>query len=143
MFLKTIQGLWYTLPAFLSIIKLERLQITVLKKLHNLSKTVIFKKQNFHCYCPNAFSTLLLKDLTISNLWYMLPVFLANIKLEQLQITVLKQSRDFSKTIEISKVNFYCYHPNLFSKLFWIVPCFYALWYTLPAFLSNIKPVWL
>ena len=37
---------------------------------------------------------------------YMLPAILLNIKLEQLQITDLKQSRDFSKSMNNYKVNF-------------------------------------
>ena len=44
---------------FLSSIKLERLQITVLKLSNDLSKTVNFLKQGFHCYGPNVFSKLL------------------------------------------------------------------------------------
>ena len=44
---------------FLSNIKLERLQITVLKPSHDLSKTVNFLKQGFHYYGPNVFSKLL------------------------------------------------------------------------------------
>ena len=37
------------------------------------------------------------------------------IKLEQLQITSLKQSRDYSKTINIWEENFHCHHPNVFQ----------------------------
>ena len=48
-----------------------------------------------------------------------------NIKLEQLQWTVLNRLRDFSKTNNIYKVIFHCYCRNVFSKLLWIVQgCF-------------------
>ena len=34
----------------------------------------------------------------------------------ELQVTVLKPSRDFSKTNNIWKVSFHCYRPNIFSR---------------------------
>ena len=69
--------------------------------------------------------------------------FLANIKLEELLITVLKRSRDFSKPYNICRVKFQCYYPNVSSKLFWMFHWFYdmpyCLWYTIPAFLLNTQ----
>ena len=47
------------MPAFLSNIKLKQLEITGLKKSHDLSKTVNILKEHFHCYFPNVFSGLL------------------------------------------------------------------------------------
>ena len=74
------------------------------------------KNRNFHCYYPNVFLKLL---------W-----------IEQLQMTVLKWSCDFSKTFNISKMHFYFYRTNVFLKFLWMV---YSLWYTLRAVLLNIK----
>ena len=52
-----------------------------------------------------------------------------HVKSEQLQITVLKQSHDLSKTVNILKANFDCYHPYVFTKLFRMVKSFRGLWY--------------
>ena len=43
--------------------------------------------------------------------------FLPHIKLEQLQVTVLKRSRDLGKTISDCKRGFHYYRPDIFSKL--------------------------
>ena len=41
--------------------------------------------------------------------------------MEQLQITVLKQRRDLSKTFKtFFKENYHCCRPNVFSRLLWI-----------------------
>ena len=45
------------------------------------------------------------KDLLKDFFWYTLPAFLSNIKLEQLQTKVLKQSHDFSQTDFFLKKN--------------------------------------
>ena len=50
--------------------------------------------------------------------------FLPNIKLGQLQVTVLKRSRDFGKTINYCKICFHFYRLNILSKLLWIVRWF-------------------
>ena len=57
----------------------------------------------------------------------MLLAFFLNIKLEQLQVTVLKPSRDFGKTINYWKISFHYYRPNIFSKLLSIVQWFKVL----------------
>ena len=51
-----------------------------------------------------------------------------------MQITVLKQSCDLIKAINFFKRHFHGYHPDIFSKFFWMVHRFYGLWYTLPPF---------
>ena len=43
--------------------------------------------------------------------------FFWDIKLKQMQITILKWSHDFSESNKIFKVSFHCYLPNVFSKL--------------------------
>ena len=48
-----------------------------------------FFLKSSHCYHPNVHLNLLWMDFAIWNLWYTLPSFLLNIRLEQLQITVL------------------------------------------------------
>ena len=50
-------GLWYTLPAFLSKIKLEHMPITVLNQSYDLSQTINILKASFHCYRPNVFQS--------------------------------------------------------------------------------------
>ena len=100
------------LSAFLPNIKLEQLQIIVLKRSRDFSKTINICKVNFYCYRPNA--------------------FLSNMKLKQLQITVLKRSRDIRKTIDFFERFFSGFRPNIFSKFFWMAHRFYGLWYKLP-----------
>ena len=92
----------------------------VLKQSHNLGKTGILLKTIF---------TSIVQILNWSKCKspIILSAFLPNIKLEQLQNTVLKESRDFRKTINIFKVVFYCYCPNVFSKLLWMVCMFYGV----------------
>ena len=107
-------------------IKLEQLQITILRQSHDLSETIIFLKENFHSYRPSVFSKFLRIGFTIYNPWYTLHAFLPNTKLEQFQFTVLKRLRDFNKTYNIYKVNFHCFCPNFSSN-------------KKIAFLSNIR----
>ena len=107
----------FNVCAFFSNIKLENLQITVLKQWNDLSKILKFLKENFHCYRPNVFSKVLSMGFTINNLWNMLSAFLPKIKLEQLQPTILKSSRDLGKNITICKISFHYSRPNIFSKL--------------------------
>ena len=52
-----------------------------------------------------------------SGVWYMVHAFLSNIKMEQLQITVLKRRDDLSKTINIFKRHFYGYQPKYIFKV--------------------------
>ena len=49
------------------------------------------------------------------SLWHTLSAFLPNIKLEQFQVTVLKPSRDFSKTKNNCNVN-HSSRTNVFLK---------------------------
>ena len=52
-----------------------------------------------------------------------MPALFSNMKLEQLQITALKQSHDLSKTVILFKKFFHCYRPNIFSRLLWMDTC--------------------
>ena len=108
----------------MSNIKLEQLQITILRESYDFSETIIFLKENFHFYRPSVFSKLLRIGFTIHNLFYTLSAFVPNMKLEPLQFTVLKRLRDFSKTNNIYNVNFHCYCQNVFSKFLWTVQGF-------------------
>ena len=111
-------GLWYSLPAFLSNIKLKRLQITVRKQSHELSNTFSFKKKIFIPIVQMCFQTSSEWVLRFRTYDTHFLHFLPNIKLEELLIIVSKRSRDFSKTNNICRVKFHCYRPNVFSKLF-------------------------
>ena len=124
-------GLWYTLALFLSTLKLEKLQITVLKWSRNLRKIISIFKRHFPCYCPNLVSKFLWMVGMFSGVWYTIHAFLSNIKMEQLQnpndqMTLVKLSI-FSKDI------FTAISQNIFSKFFWMVYRFHSLWYTFPA----------
>ena len=46
----------------------------------------------------------------------MLRAILSNIKLERLQMTVLMQSHDLSKTVTFLKQSFHRYFPNVLRK---------------------------
>ena len=88
---------------FLANIKLKKLLITVLKRSCDFSKPYNTCRVKFHCYRPNVSSKLFwmfhwFYDIRY-RLWYAIPAFLLNTQLEQLQITILKRSRDLSKTI--------------------------------------------
>ena len=64
--------------------------------------------------------------------WYTIHAFWLKIKLEQLQITILKRSFDLRKTISFFQRHFQGYRPNMFSKFLWLGDRFCGLWYTLP-----------
>ena len=90
---------------------------SVLGRSSDFSKINNICKLNFPCYRPNFTSKVHCKGFTIYSLWYTLSAFLPNIKLERLQVTVLKPRRDFLKNTNICKISFHCYFPNIFSKL--------------------------
>ena len=66
-------------------------------------------------------------------------IFLPNIKLEELLITVLTLAREFSKPNNICRVKFHCYCPHVFPKLFWMFCWFRHLWYTLPSVFTKYQ----
>ena len=136
---------------FFANIKLDLLYTTVSNRSREFSQNTHISKELFASYRINfktgsepifnfkACDTRYLYFCQISNwsvcrsqywsnqaiLWYTLPAFLPNIKLEQLQVTDFKQSRGFSKANIICKVSFYSYLLNVFSKLFWMVHWFF------------------
>ena len=88
---------------FFGIQKLEQLQITVLTQSNYLSKTFYVLKGNFNYYCLNIFSKHFRIGQMFYGLWYTLTLFLSTMKLERLQITILKWSCDLRKIINIFK----------------------------------------
>ena len=97
-------------------IKLKQLQITVLKQSHNLSNTFFFLKEIFIPIvqmCFQRFSEWVLRLRTYDTRCLH---FLPNIKLEELLITFLKRSRDFSKPNNVCRVKFNCYVQMCFQS---------------------------
>ena len=91
------------------------------RRSRDFSKTNNICKSNFPCCRPNVSSNVLCMVFTIYILWHSLSAFLPNIKLEQWQVTVLKSSRDFGKTISLCKMRFHYYCRSIFSKFLSIV----------------------
>ena len=77
-----------------------------------LEKVSLFKKK-IHCYRPNVLLKFFRMVERFYGLWYTLVWFLLNIKVEPLQITVLKWSREL---ISIFKRRFLCYYLNAFQS---------------------------
>ena len=134
--------LWYTIPAFWSNIKLEQLQVTVLKRSRDLSKANNTCKLTFSAVVQMYFQSTS-ECIICFRTRYTIHAFWSNIKLEQLQITVLKWSRELSKTGSFFKRHIQNYCPNIFSKFLWLLHRFCGLWYTLPlCFMEYWTKLW-
>ena len=109
-------------PAFLPNIKLELLQRTVLKPSRVFGKTIDIGKISY-LSSKCIFNTSLRGSMVFSPINNLTGIFL-NIKLNQLQITVLRQWQDLSKTIIFLKGNFDCFRLDVFSRLLWMYSMF-------------------
>ena len=99
-------------------IKLEALLITVLKRSRDFSNPINICRVKFRCYRPKCvFEAFLEVLLVLPPMIHDTCIFI-NIKLEQLQIIILKRSCDLSKTIEFFKDIFTSVVQNSSSEWF-------------------------
>ena len=106
--------------------------MAILKWSRGFRRTIDIFKKLFPCYHPNVLSKLFWMVCMSYGPCHAMPAFSSNIKMEQMQMIVLKQSCDLSKILIFFKSHFHSYRPNIFSKFSWMGDKFYGLWYMLP-----------